>query len=279
MIKGIDVSHWQGNVDWVRTKAAGAVFAFLKMTDGVAYFDDQFIRNYDGAGAVGVLRGAYHWLQPLQNPLQQARQFLDKWSRYPCELPPVLDCEDRGYDTAAKMRSNALIWLNAVEEGTGRTPILYTAPSFANTVLAGDVRFERYPLWIANYEVKAPQVPKPWRDWVFWQYSAKGDGKAYGAGSKSVDLNWFNGDEAMLLNLCDLSSLKPGTPVVEPPSDTELDRVRVLAARLNVRSAPYVAKETARMLATRGQVYDVERVQGDWVQVKCWMHKDYVEQV
>jgi lysozyme len=277
MITGIDVSHWQGNMDWARTKAAGAVFAFLKITDGVSYFDDQFIRNYDGAGEVGILRGSYHWLQPLQNPLQQARQYLDKWSRYPCELPPVLDFEDRKYDTAAKMRSNALIWLNAVEQGTGRTPILYTAPSFANIVLAGDARFERYPLWIANYQVVKPQIPKPWKTWAFWQYSAKGDGIKFGALSKSIDLNWFNGDEAALLKLCDLSSLKSDVPVIMPPQDTEQTRVKVKAARLNVRSAPYVSGETARFMAVKGQTFEVEKVDGDWVLIRCWVHKNYVE--
>ncbi|MDX9956265.1 MAG: GH25 family lysozyme [Anaerolineae bacterium] len=278
MIPGIDVSHWQGQVNWERAKAAGVAFVFLKLTEGIAAFDQRFIENYDGAEAMGILRGAYHFFRPAENPLQQANQFIDKWSRYPCELPPVLDLEDRKYISAARARSDALLWLNAVEVITGRVPIIYTAPAYANEVISGEAAFARYPLWIANYGVQTPQVPKPWKAYTFWQHTDRGDGPAHGTQSKSVDLDWFNGDEAALLKLCDLAPSQP-TPQPEPNPAPAPSRVRVTAASLNARSEPRVAADTARMLATRGQVYDVERVQGDWVQAKVWLHKDYVEQV
>lgn len=92
-------------------------------------------------------------------------------------------------------------------------------------------------------------------------------------------VNFWSWEHARVIGAWDViaSYGYPGTPVVVPPQDTEQIRVKIKAARLNVRSAPYVSKETARFMAVQGQMFEVERIQGDWVQIKAWVHKDYLE--
>lgn len=167
-VRGIDVSHYQGIIDWSSVAKAGMAFAFIKATDGTsAHPDPQFQTNWSGSHAAGLLRGAYHFYRPGEDPRQQAMSFLKAVQPKPGDLPPVLDIETSG--EPREIIEGIQTWLTGVELGAGKRPILYTNPSFwAGLKTSG---FGGYPLWIAHYGVAAPKIPEGWRTWTFWQFS------------------------------------------------------------------------------------------------------------
>ncbi|MGH7484441.1 MAG: glycoside hydrolase family 25 protein, partial [bacterium] len=127
-VRGIDVSHYQGAIDWNQVAQTGMAFAFIKATEGTADVDPQFQANWSGANAAGLLRGAYHFYQPGADPHQQAVSFLSVVEPGPGDLPPALDVETSGDPN--EIIAGIQVWLATVEQATGTAPILYTNPSF-----------------------------------------------------------------------------------------------------------------------------------------------------
>jgi hypothetical protein len=125
-------------------------------------------------------------------------------------------------DTNTKADKTQLkIFLDRIEQVTGRKPIIYTGAWWWNaTRWGGAVEWaHEYDLWIANYTAAAaPVIPLDWDDWTFWQYSSQGDGKQYGATSQNIDLNRFNGSYTDLLAYADADTIP--TP---PPSGESVD--------------------------------------------------------
>ncbi len=193
-IQGIDVSHFQGTVNWQEVKQAGMRFAIAKATEGQNTVDSQFKNNWQNIKAAGLLRGAYHFFDAGIDGTAQANHFLQNAQIEPDDLPPVIDVE------AAAQASNALIlqevqnWLDTVEQALHRRPMIYTTASFWNSHL--NHTFGAYPLWIAEYGVSVPKIPVGWSNWQFWQYSQSG--KVSGV-SGSVDMDYFNGSYDDLL--------------------------------------------------------------------------------
>ncbi|HEX8361333.1 MAG TPA: GH25 family lysozyme [Longimicrobium sp.] len=195
-LDGIDVSHWQGTIDWTAVRGSGVDFAFIKATEGATYADPQFARNWAAAADAGVMRGAYHYFRPSVDPVKQAENFLRAARIGPNDLPAVLDVE-----TSEGVAGDALLravrtWLETVERATGKRPIVYTYPDFWNRYAAGSIG--PYPLWIANYGRDVPQIPIGWNDWTFWQYTSTG--RVPGIAG-DVDQNRFNGGSAQLAAL------------------------------------------------------------------------------
>src|SRR5215217_1156995 len=132
-VSGIDVTHYQGTVDWAQVAGAGMAFAFVKATQGASGVDPLFAQNWDGARTAGLLCGAYHFYQPGDDPAEQAAHFLSVLGIPPGivgGLPPVLDIETAGSQTPAQIVQGVETWLAAVAAGAGCTPIVYTAPGF-----------------------------------------------------------------------------------------------------------------------------------------------------
>lgn len=232
MIPGIDVSHWQNDkstpqkMDFKKAKEAGAQFVFIKVSERGG-IDQDFIYNWQAAKDAGLPRGGYHFLRWDLSGLMQARIFCNILKDDPGELPPVADYE--APPLGSLYPSNALLmqFLEEVETSLSRRPIIYTSPGYWSThgrnKTTGrfDAKWAYFPLWIAHYfkvmlPTTRPIVPEPWKsntDWTFWQYSATGDGKKFGAESKGIDMNYFNGD---MLDWTDyLQRLNPG---IDPPS-------------------------------------------------------------
>jgi lysozyme len=189
--RGLDVSHFQGTVEWPQVIQAGYAFAFIKATDGITYVDPEFTANWRGAKAAGLLRGAYHFFEADDDPQQQAENFLNTVVLEPGDLPPVLDVESSS--TSAQVPVATIVeriaaWLQAVEQATGCTPILYTDASYWNSLATE--QFGGYPLWIAEYGVASPTLPKGWTSWAFWQFTESGTVPGI---ATSVDLNLFQG--------------------------------------------------------------------------------------
>lgn len=185
---GIDVSHFQGDVDWPAVKAAGKEFVFIKATEGDRYVDPRFQANWAGAKAAGLVRGAYHFFQPQKDAAAQAAHFLATVELEPGDLPPALDVEVTESVSARGIDRAAVTWLEQVEAACGATPILYSDLSFLEQYLG--LGFGRYPLWLADYSETAPAAPAPWTAWTFWQSSQSG--RVTGI-TGAVDLDVFEG--------------------------------------------------------------------------------------
>lgn len=187
-VQGIDVSHFQGIVNWQQVAQAGMSFAFAKATEGITYTDPQFTNNWPGIQAAGLLRGAYHFFEANDDASAQAKQFLSKVQLEPGDLPPVLDVETNAGVSDSQIWTGVATWLQLVEQATGRLPILYTAPGFWDSH-EPDPTLTRYPLWLADY-ASEPVLPKGWTSWLFWQHSQTGTVSGV---TGSVDLDLFSG--------------------------------------------------------------------------------------
>lgn len=196
-VAGIDVSPWNGRINWPRVKMAGKDFVFIKATEGSGYVSTTFDYDWAQSKAAGVLRGAYHFFRPQDDAVQQAELFLETMGELGLDdLPAVLDWEVSDSVSVATQIQKALTWLQIVEQATGKIPIIYVSPSFWNS-LGNPQSFIRYSLWIANYQVSCPWVPAPWSRWTFWQ---TGDSGSVDGIASNTDTNLFNGTLADLRN-------------------------------------------------------------------------------
>jgi lysozyme len=190
-VEGIDVASYQPNTNWPQVKASGRVFAIVKATEATGYVNPYFKQDWAGIKDVGMLRGAYHYFHADTDPIAQANHFLTTMGPLDeDDLPGVLDLEEAMGQSKAVIAQRALAWLEHVEKATGKTPILYTGPSFWDTSVAAP-GFTKYPLWIANYGVMCPTVPGEWKTFQFWQYTSTGP--VPGVQNPNVDKNVFNG--------------------------------------------------------------------------------------
>ena len=190
-VHGIDVSHYQGDIDWLELMQSRLTdypieFVFMKATEGGDHGDDTFARNFSEAGKHGFIRGAYHFFSPKTDPLKQADFFIRTVKLAPGDLPPVLDVEVTGKKTKKELQQNIKRWLDRVEAHYGVKPILYTSYKFKTRYLDDSI-FNTYPYWIAHYYVDSVKYEGKWH---FWQHSDVGTVPGI---DEDVDLNVFNG--------------------------------------------------------------------------------------
>ncbi len=185
---GLDVSHFQGDIDWRKVKESGITFAIMKASEGLTEVDPKFTTNWSGALSAGLVRGAYHFFRPEDDALAQAQHYIKTVQLQAGDLVPVIDIEV--IDSASILAIDAGVkrWLQYVEQATGVKPMIYSDLSFLNSDLESG--FGEYPLWIAEYTSKEPQVPAAWRKWQIWQYSQSGTVPGIDG---AVDLDRFRG--------------------------------------------------------------------------------------
>ena len=206
-VHGIDVSAYQGRIDWPTVARNRVRFAFIKASEGGTLRDPRFARNWREARAAGVLCGAYHYFQPNRDGQTQANLFAHTVPLAPGDLPPVLDVEAANFHDVAVLRREVARWLRLIEAHYGVRPILYSNHSFYQRHLAG--HFDDYPLWLAHYEVERPTLPRS--KWIIWQHSDE----AYVPGIRGVvDFNVFQG------NFEALQALRVPLPARPLPSPT-----------------------------------------------------------
>ncbi|HEY9327471.1 MAG TPA: GH25 family lysozyme [Streptomyces sp.] len=202
---GIDVSHYQGTIDWPSVKSAGIKFAYIKATESTTYKDPAFSANYLHAHQAKVIRGAYHFARPgLSSGAAQAKYFAGNgggWSRDNLTLPGMLDLEGgcSGKSVSA-MRSWILDFSTTYKAQTGRDVVIYTGPSWWNTCTGGwGGMSARSPLFVAHWTgASSPSIPGGFPYWTFWQYTDSG---SVGGISGAVDRDRFSGDSDRLLAL------------------------------------------------------------------------------
>ncbi|BAQ17007.1 glycoside hydrolase family 25 protein [Methyloceanibacter caenitepidi] len=213
-VQGIDVSYWQGDIDWNRVRQAGIEFAFIKATEGGDHLDPKFRQNWYAAKRAGVARGAYHFIYWCRYASEQADWFVRNVPADPDALPPVLDLEwHPDSKTCPKKVSRELalkkikIILDAMERHTGKRPIIYTDPRFHKDILEG--QFEDYHFWLRSVAAE-PHKRYPGRKWAFWQFTATGH--VPGVPGK-CDRNIYNGSRAdwnLVLRWLEASSQQAG---------------------------------------------------------------------
>lgn len=183
--KGIDVSNWNGAINWTKVAHAGYRFAFAKATEGTSYNDHTYTTNRNGSEAAGLVFGAYHFARPTgknlaaatASAINQADHFLAVAKPQPGELPPVLDLEASGSLAKSRLLAWTLAWTGQISARTGVDPFVYTSPLFWKGHL-GDSKAAAAAgtgLWIAHWTAKsAPLVPaQNWNGdgWKFWQWT------------------------------------------------------------------------------------------------------------
>lgn len=194
VVQGIDVSSYQGNVDFARVAAAGKGFVFLRLASG-ENVDTKFASNWAALRTHGLVRGAYQYFWPARDvdlQIDTVIRTLREAGFGGDDLPPVLDIETLDGLPPATVVAHAKRWLARVEAELHVRPLVYTANFMSNVT---QNHFSSYPLWVANYGVECPLMPTGWTDWVFWQSSETGrvDGV-----TGNCDLDTFNGSMAAL---------------------------------------------------------------------------------
>ena len=170
-VTGIDVSYYQGTIDWSSVKRSGRAFAFVRVSDGAHFKDPKFDRNWEGVSKEGLYRGAYQYFRASQDPIAQAELLLDEVGALgPMDLPPALDIETLDGERGSVVASHAQAWVDHVEAALGRKPLIYIGAGFAQQM--GDpASLAAAPLWVANWKAACPRMPTAWNDkgWQFWQ--------------------------------------------------------------------------------------------------------------
>ncbi len=215
-VHGIDVARYQGEIDWGTAKRAGTRFVFMKATEGGDYLDPNFHRNWQGARAAGIPRGAYHFMTWCSTAADQAAWFIANVPNDADALPPVLDLEWNNHSSCTNrfnkedVLEKVRVMLEAMERHTGKLPIIYTDINFHRDILAG----EYFPnaFWLRSTAAE-PHQRYSNRSWTFWQWTQTG--RVSGIDG-AVDRNAFYGSENdwinFLLTGCDPRAL----PVLGP---------------------------------------------------------------
>lgn len=222
LIKGIDVSIIQGNIDFKAVAATGVQFVVCRCGVGNGGIDSKYKQNIANAKAAGLKVMAYHFIyplpplasQPLRDPKAQAQMHVNaaggELAACDLEWPAPQDWAKWGC-TAAQIVQWTIDYLEAYEALSGIRPIVYTYPYFAKAINLPDWFGQKYKLWIASYQAGTPFIPKPWTDWVMWQDSG-------GTGANAQHLP--NGAPVDGDKMKDLADLWPDAAPVPVPDPT-----------------------------------------------------------
>lgn len=177
-VHGIDVSKWQGEIDWQAVRASGVSFAFIKATEGGDVADERFAENWEAARRAGVARGAYHFYYFCRPAAEQARWFAAHVPRDRGALPPVLDMEWNHRSRTCPhrpapetVRAEMLAFKRAVAAHYGRWPVVYTTVDFYRDNELWRVSGTEF--WLRSVAGHPAEV-YPGQDWTFWQYTGTG---------------------------------------------------------------------------------------------------------
>ncbi len=213
--EGIDISHWQGTIDWNGVAASGKRFAYMKASEGTSYVDVTYPTNRAQAKALGLYVGAYHFAQPDWTPgdaVAEADFFLAMSQLAAGDLLPVLDLEVTGGLGPLDLQEWVKAYLGRIYERTGARGVIYVSPNFWKNAMGDTTWFAENgyrTLWVAHWTSgPAPLVPAAnWsgNGWTFWQYTSSGTVPGI---IGRVDLNRYNG--------LDLSPVLLTSSVIDP---------------------------------------------------------------
>ena len=186
---GIDVSHWEGKINFRKVKEAGIRIVYIKATQGTTIVDPEFERNYRDADREGLCIGFYHYVtaRNLEQARKEAAFFYEKIRDKNQHARPAMDFEQFGNLAPQEICDISVHFLKELEKSIGHRPAIYSDASNASDVFDDD-RLREYPLWIAQYDVSKPDMENIWSRWSGWQYTDHGHVKGI---SGRVDRNYF----------------------------------------------------------------------------------------
>ena len=214
---GVDVSRWQGTIDWPAVKQGGISFAGIRATIGDFFTDDKFDENWQGTKDAGIFRSAYHVLRPDMDAVAQIAHF-ESVVEGSGDLPHVLDVELIGNQPDSVIQDRTFECLQEMEARFGRKPLVYTADWFWTPHIGDQPWVDDYDLWVAHYywpQVQTPKIPAGWMVWKIWQHSNRG--RVAGI-QGNADINFFGG------TMEDLIAYAGGSTPPEPPPDPEIEK-------------------------------------------------------
>ena len=216
--KGIDVSHWQGPIDWSAVAADGIDFAILKATESIDYTDTRFKENRTNAQLAGVTVGMYHVASPSAST-DDARAEADRFLRIAKpnvgNVIPTLDIEIANVPSGMKpsvLEAWVRAWLNRVTSKLGVRPMIYGSQHMFEDLLGNSTWFadHGFPLWFAWPRKNLPNVlpANDWQGqgWTFWQWTWTG--KIAGIGG-DVDRDRFAGPDLRTATIASVNA-QPG---------------------------------------------------------------------
>ncbi|MBR2283290.1 MAG: glycosyl hydrolase family 25 [Ruminococcus sp.] len=197
---GVDVSNYQGDIDWDTLEAQGVQFAFIKATEGSGHTDESVRRNLERAAQTGIKVSCYHFFSFDSAGETQAENYIGSVSPDEIQLPPVVDIEyygDKRHSKPSLSETEEILrpLLERLEEYYGVKPIIYTTiPVYYRYVRKS---FPDYPLWIRCTQAEPDMLV----DWTFWQYTDKGRLEGYFGEEEYIDYNVFCGSEEEFFSL------------------------------------------------------------------------------
>jgi lysozyme len=230
-IKGIDVSHRQGDIDWQKVANDGVKFVFVKATEGTTFTDDKFVANVQGANKAGIKTGAYHFgrFGSVDEARAEAKHFLDVVSKVTLTYPLVLDLEvDQKGVGKTKLTDAALAFLGEIEKA-GYAAILYSSKSFLENNLE-ESRLNKYPFWIARYGSTLGRTAD------IWQYTENGTVNGI---KGPVDMDWAYRD--FTVGGAQKPTQQPSTPKVVTPK-TGVESAKSIAPTQASKTTTYTIK-------------------------------------
>ena len=222
MIKGIDISNWQGNVDFNKVKNAGYEIAYIKATEGQHTLDKNFNTNYANAKASGINIGFYHFLHGNENGKTQAEWMYSniKDKEFQCKI--AIDVEVTDGANADTLSQIVCDFAETIKSLTGKEVVLYTYTSFLGANLNSSI--DKYPLWIAEYGVNKPNIS---RNYIGWQYAD--NGQVDGCPNGNTDLDYFT-EEIYIANSMPNTSNQDVKPINKVSTNFAVgENVRIIA--------------------------------------------------
>jgi lysozyme len=188
--QGIDVSDAQGRIDWAKMAASGLSFGIARVSDGLTQPDTQFATNWAGIKKAGLVRGAYQFFRPADDPVAQADLYVRTVGGFQAgDLPPFLDLEATDGVAGSEVLANVAKWVHEVEAKTLLTPLVYVSPGFWDALGRAPAPPRGVGLWVAHWGVPAPRLPVGFQQWTIWQYTQS----STLAAANGADGDIFNG--------------------------------------------------------------------------------------
>lgn len=191
---GIDVSHYQGTIDWEKIEQLGIDFAYIKATEGSSFVDENFSDNWEHAMRTSMFIGAYHFFSFESDGRTQAEHYIQTVGDLEGKLVPVVDVEYYGNKKKQELDKNKIkqelsTLLCTLEGNYGKKPVIYTTYPAYHDFIRGS--FDEYDLWIRNVYY-SPNIDMKGK-WIYWQYTDRAEFHAYEGNEKYIDLNVYAG--------------------------------------------------------------------------------------
>lgn len=201
-VRGVDVSSYQGKIDWQTLSSQDISFAYIKATEGSSWTDDRFEYNFSEARKAGLKAGAYHFFSFDSSGASQAEHFIDTVDVTSDALPPAIDLEFYGkyFDARPDMEkvlTELRAMADALEEHYGVRPVIYTTGKAFDLYIKG-TEFEDHSIWTRQVYVPFAKAEK----WDFWQYSDTKKLGGYDGDEQYIDMNVFNGTKEDFEKYC-----------------------------------------------------------------------------